>query len=762
MRSLGGRRWGSLILQSLALAFFCSGFFQWTPSVVPSKAMNENTGSGMSATMETARPIFDKLVFMVIDALRADFVYGDRLGREGFPWLRRQGGRRRDFIAMARAPTVTLPRIKALTAGTAPRFLDLLSNLQGEVASEEAGAALKDSSWVAQTSVLHYGDDTWMRLFPGLPGEGTHSFFVTDTVEVDHNVTRHLETALKRTDWTVLTLHYLGVDHIGHTGGITSPLMIPKLQEMDSVIRRVYEGLVERDARDGTKSVMIILGDHGMTDAGNHGGASPDELRTAAVFLSPHYWRERNNAGDDGERDPMVIDQVDIAPTVALLLGLEVPRGSTGQFISATLPPDTGKDQRRTLLLKNAIQLGRLLGQGPNLTDSASLDQVEAYIQAAAISLSANVGDYKNAHLILGILLMISSTLVAPLDWAALGLGLVYGATQFASTFLEEEHFFWHFSFTSLCLLAWWFCQDQGRGRGGWRYLLAALAHRMIYYWNSTGYLYQNDPDIRSILLKHPSAERILWLVSFVLAGLMFGLLDWAQRLSGLWARLMRLTRLVLLIPLVILGSLMKLGPLEQTLLERVVLFLLGLFMLTVLMGGGGRGRRKNDGYEVYSRGFALCLTFAILLKKHNALPMLIITIVSSFLLPSSLGVGPLDVGLSMSLLHSAYFLLGPCHLIPSIDFSPAYIGHTHYHPVLIPLVGYFVIWAGPLTVVGARDVPGQVAPLFRALVGTMLLISVALQRNHLFVWTVFAPRLVFELGWHVFYLLFSVAKVEG
>lgn len=40
-----------------------------------------------------------------------------------------------------------------------------------------------------------------------------------DTVEVDNNVTRHIEHEMKRDDWDVLILHYLGLDHIGHYQG---------------------------------------------------------------------------------------------------------------------------------------------------------------------------------------------------------------------------------------------------------------------------------------------------------------------------------------------------------------------------------------------------------------------------------------------------------------------------------------------------------------------------------------------------------------
>jgi ethanolamine phosphate transferase 2 subunit G len=36
---------------------------------------------------------------------------------------------------------------------------------------------------------------------------------------VDNNVTRHISPELVRDDWSVMVLHYLGLDHIGHKAG---------------------------------------------------------------------------------------------------------------------------------------------------------------------------------------------------------------------------------------------------------------------------------------------------------------------------------------------------------------------------------------------------------------------------------------------------------------------------------------------------------------------------------------------------------------
>lgn len=42
--------------------------------------------------------------------------------------------------------------------------------------------------------------------------------------------------------------------------------MAPKQREMDDVIQRLYEYSKKRDAEDGGRSLLIVVGDHGMTE----------------------------------------------------------------------------------------------------------------------------------------------------------------------------------------------------------------------------------------------------------------------------------------------------------------------------------------------------------------------------------------------------------------------------------------------------------------------------------------------------------------
>ena len=63
--------------------------------------------------------------------------------------------------------------------------------------------------------------------------------------KVDDNVTRHLDKELNRNDWDVMITHYLGLDHIGHIEGPFNENMRKKLNQMDDIFTKLYEGLMK-------------------------------------------------------------------------------------------------------------------------------------------------------------------------------------------------------------------------------------------------------------------------------------------------------------------------------------------------------------------------------------------------------------------------------------------------------------------------------------------------------------------------------------
>ncbi|RAH85782.1 alkaline phosphatase-like protein [Aspergillus japonicus CBS 114.51] len=314
------------------------------------------------------RPTFKKAVILIIDALRYDFTipYSPSIqAAEEKPYHNAltvlhtlASERPRNALLLpflADPPTTTLQRLKALTTGTLPTFIEAGSNFAGSALAEDnlldqllafpLSSYPSSSSFASsdhnpkQRRLVHLGDDTWLKLYPDhfLPhfSHPFPSFVVEDLHTVDTGVTAHLLPLLRndtlRHEWDVIVGHFLGVDHVGHRFGAAHPLMRDKLQQMGAVVREVVAALDDA----GEETLLVVMGDHGMDENGNHGGETLEEVLAAVWLYSPRAWVGRRITGDGDTHDEgkAAVPQVDIVPTLALLLGVPIPFNNLGRPI---------------------------------------------------------------------------------------------------------------------------------------------------------------------------------------------------------------------------------------------------------------------------------------------------------------------------------------------------------------------------------------------------------------------------------------------
>ncbi|THY62414.1 alkaline phosphatase-like protein [Aureobasidium pullulans] len=368
----------SNLLIPLAVLVFATGFFPYKPFLSGlatfEEVENEELGMGLLQGNDRPQRIFDKVIFMTVDALRSDFVYGHESGFNFTQSLIALGAAV-PFTAHATPPTITMPRVKALTSGSVPSFLDVILNF---AESDTSSSLATQDTWLAQAkanldngNLVFYGDDTWLKLFPDFFArhDGTSSFFVSDFTEVDNNVTRHVPRELNLPDWDVMIMHYLGLDHIGHKAGPLSPNMLPKQKEMDNIVKEIYEAMELNYHLEDT--LLVVAGDHGMNSAGNHGGSAPGETDPALVFISPKFMHLKKpiyaaptnpNQGTEFEFYRKVA-QNDVVPTLSALLGIPVPRNNLGILLPEMLAfweskfSGTGLNVAAELLYRNALQM---------------------------------------------------------------------------------------------------------------------------------------------------------------------------------------------------------------------------------------------------------------------------------------------------------------------------------------------------------------------------------------------------------------------
>ena len=78
-------------------------------------------------------------------------------------------------------------------------------------------------------------------------------------------------------NFDVIVCHMLGVDHAGHTYHANHSEIERKVVETDAYLKDILAKLDD-------DTVVLLYGDHGMTNDGNHGGGTENELKT--VFFA--------------------------------------------------------------------------------------------------------------------------------------------------------------------------------------------------------------------------------------------------------------------------------------------------------------------------------------------------------------------------------------------------------------------------------------------------------------------------------------------
>ncbi len=154
-----------------------------------------------------------------------------------------------------------------------------------------------------------------------------------DLHTVDNGVTEHILPLLNPSNsskWDVIFGHYLGVDHAGHRYGPDHQAMSAKLNQMDKVLREIIRNLDD-------DTLLVVMGDHGMDTKGDHGGESDDEVEAALWMYSRKGVFGRGHS--ESKEPPRTakerpVGQIDLVPTLSLLLGLPIPFNNLGAPIA--------------------------------------------------------------------------------------------------------------------------------------------------------------------------------------------------------------------------------------------------------------------------------------------------------------------------------------------------------------------------------------------------------------------------------------------
>ncbi|KAJ2660955.1 Glycosyl phosphatidyl inositol anchor synthesis [Coemansia sp. RSA 1200] len=169
-------------------------------------------------------------------------------------------------------------------------------------------------------------------------------------------------------DQIVFFFHLLGIDSNGHTFKPYSEEYLNNIRLIDRGIARLVAQFEEYYASDA-QTAYVFTADHGMNNLGAHGDGHPDNTRTPLIAwgagvakpvavpagaTAPGHDGFSNGWGLD-QLERKDVNQADIAPLMASLVGLNFPLNSVG-----TLPLgyiDASDEFKASAALVNALQV---------------------------------------------------------------------------------------------------------------------------------------------------------------------------------------------------------------------------------------------------------------------------------------------------------------------------------------------------------------------------------------------------------------------
>lgn len=295
-----------------------------------------------------------RLALVIVDGLTLE----DSYEMVGLQTVRGYGA---DMVATTAQPSLSYPGWTTILSGAPPQISGVTTNWFENEAPVET---LLDLALAAGKRVVVVGLDDLETLFDAHRASGVHlrPWDESEYMSADF-VSKALELVEKH-DSELLILHLPDADEIAHLHGSDSDEYEDVVSRIDTDIARLVTEL--QDAR----TTFVIVSDHGQVAAGGHGGWEAEVTRVPAIFFGRGVTLDRGN-----------ISQVDIAPTVAALLGVEVPRHAAGRVRAEVLIDDGplafGQEQYRTFAKRYVQTLGE---PESVLEGSRTYDEIEAVV----------------------------------------------------------------------------------------------------------------------------------------------------------------------------------------------------------------------------------------------------------------------------------------------------------------------------------------------------------------------------------------------
>ncbi|XP_076268659.1 phosphatidylinositol glycan anchor biosynthesis class N [Rhynchophorus ferrugineus] len=330
---------------------------------------------GMESVRSTFDPPAKRLVLFVADGLRAEAVYDGKTER--IPFLSRVMKKDGSWgVAHTRVPTESRPGHVALLAGI---YEDPSAIMKGWKANPVHFDSVINQSahawcWGSPDILNIFNKDARPHIKLQTYDAELEDFGANDTGLLDKWVFDRVRSFLtedvkkcRKQDCdrfhdsgNVFFLHLLGIDTAGHGFKPHSNQYIDNIRLVDRNTEIIYQ--LFQDIFNDNNTVFVFTADHGMTDWGSHGAGSSHE--TEAPFIA---W----GAGIKTEGAQKDVKQIDIAPLLSSLIGINIPVNSIGVVPLNYL--DMNDEGLGEIRLSNTLQLLEIFNVKRERTEKNSL-----------------------------------------------------------------------------------------------------------------------------------------------------------------------------------------------------------------------------------------------------------------------------------------------------------------------------------------------------------------------------------------------------
>jgi hypothetical protein len=333
-------------------------------------------------------PLTRRVVFVLIDGLRKDTA-DDASVMPFLAELRAQGA---SATVHSEAPSFSAPSYTVLFTGAWP---DVSDGPAVNLDYDQYWTWTQDNIFSAanraglRTAVSGYN---WFEKLIPQAAVADHFYTPGEDATADRAVVDAALPWLKSVGDQLVLIHLDQVDYAGHhEGGAESPNWSAAARRSDDLLREIVATL------DLGKDTVLVTSDHGHIDRGGHGGPEPILLLQPLVLAGAGI-----KPGTYGDTY-----QVDTGPTVAALLGANVPATAQGQARTEMLALASSSSQALTAAeTEQKRTIAQAYGMAINEPVTGEISSAEQATEAMAAAKAARLNAERLPRLILGLLVL--------------------------------------------------------------------------------------------------------------------------------------------------------------------------------------------------------------------------------------------------------------------------------------------------------------------------------------------------------------------